>query len=77
MFDEDRCEELRGDSEPIVEQGWCFISEPFSATRPNSMPVFSEVSGISVHVVQFTLRYPRYAFCNLLAMKLYTNFAME
>ena len=68
MFDEDIGEELRGDSEPIVDQGWCFISEPFRATRPNSMPMFSEVSGISGHVVQFTC--PRYAFCNLLAMQL-------
>ena len=51
MFDEDIGEELRGDSEPIVDQGWCFISEPFRATCPNSMPVFSEVSGISGHLV--------------------------
>ena len=35
VFDEDSGGELRGDSDPIVEQGWCFISEPFRATRPN------------------------------------------
>lgn len=44
-------DESLDDTEPIFDQKWRFISDPFTDTCPDPIPLFSDTStGISAHV---------------------------
>ena len=58
---DDSDEELCANGESIVEEGWRFMADPFSDSRPDPLPPFDDAAtGISTHVEQFTC--PREAF---------------
>ena len=49
------------ENEPIVEEGWSFMADPFKDERPDPLPDFTtDATGISGHVSQFQC--PRDAF---------------
>lgn len=56
--DEELCEEC----EPLIEDGWQFMSDTFEDSRPTPLPVFGDSDvGIAASVPQFTC--PCTAFC--------------
>ena len=58
----DSNEELFNECEPIVEEGWSFMADPCKDKPPGPLPVFSDATGISGNVAQFTC--PQDAFIN-------------
>lgn len=61
-LEDDSDTEILQDIEPIVDEGWQFITDPFCDKRPDPPPDFTEGdNGISVCAPDFTC--PRDAFC--------------
>ena len=65
-LDDDSDNELMEDNEPIVEEGWQFLPDPFSDVRLDPTPEFNEEdAGISVCVPYFTHPCDAFCFCFL------------
>ena len=61
-LENDSGEELYDESEPLTEDGWQFVPDPFVDTRPNPLPMFNDAYvGIATSVPQFSC--PCEAFC--------------
>ena len=57
-----REEELLNENESIVEEGWRFMADAFSDMRLESLPVFSNATGISGHMAHFTCPCDAFSF---------------